>query len=450
VPLFVRILSGARAGQIEALNEAVISAGRHPSSILKFDIKSDIDVSSKHAEIRHEGDHWTIQDLRSTNGTFVNGNRIEQWPVVLRDGDRVMFGKNGPTVEVHTKRQFTPSMPMPTVKRSNTEERVALAVRKQTAGIRTLLIGLMVLLAIGVGTAFYMGRRSSSKQLEQLKLALAQNDSLGVVLQSQIRGGGAADTALANDIQRQIDSLRTRLAHASPDSAAGIRAGIGRLETRLRGMIHMDLPAINTRNAPAVAIVVSLIGGKAFAGTAFSIDSNGVLLTNRHNVRDENGQEATKIAVKFVNTGEWRPAHTVKVSDAQDADLAIVQMNDAGPYPVISGISARGDDATEGLSVAIIGFPFGYSTPQEGVGNDFIAKSSLNGGTVSKLTSSVLQIDSFAGHGSSGSPVFDARGDVVGVVWGGQAEAGGRIVYAVPPELLAAFIPAEYRAIVRQ
>src|SRR3954465_13609483 len=108
-------------------------------------------------------------------------------------------------------------MAMPIVKRGNTEERVALAVKKQTAGMRTLLIASVAVLAIGVGTAFWVGQRSSARQLEQLRMALAQNDSLGVVLQSQIRDGGRPDTALANEVQRQIDSLRTRLAHAARD-----------------------------------------------------------------------------------------------------------------------------------------------------------------------------------------------------------------------------------------
>jgi hypothetical protein len=61
-----------------------------------------------------------------------------------------------------------------------------------------------------------------------------------------------------------------------------------------------------------------------------------------------------------------------------------------------------------------------------------------------------LQIDSYAAHGSSGSPVFSTRGVVVGVVYGGAPEGGGRIVYAVPPDRIAAFIPAEYRSIVKE
>jgi hypothetical protein len=38
---------------------------------------------------------------------------------------------------------------------------------------------------------------------------------------------------------------------------------------------------------------------------------------------------------------------------------------------------------------------------------------------------------------------------VIGVVFGGDRNAGGRIVYAVPSQRLAEFLPDEYRAIVR-
>ena len=61
----------------------------------------------------------------------------------------------------------------------------------------------------------------------------------------------------------------------------------------------------------------------------------------------------------------------------------------------------------------------------------------------------MLQIDSYAGHGSSGSPVFDATGTVVGVIWGGDKESSGRIVYAVPAQRISAFIGADGAGIVR-
>jgi S1-C subfamily serine protease len=58
-------------------------------------------------------------------------------------------------------------------------------------------------------------------------------------------------------------------------------------------------------------------------------------------------------------------------------------------------------------------------------------------------------MDSWSGHGASGSPVFDAQGHVVGVIYGGARESVGRIVYAVPAQRLAAFIGADGAAILR-
>ncbi len=48
-------------------------------------------VSREHARIRREGRKLFLEDLDSTNGTFLNDQRIQS-PVVLRDGDRILIG----------------------------------------------------------------------------------------------------------------------------------------------------------------------------------------------------------------------------------------------------------------------------------------------------------------------------------------------------------------------
>jgi hypothetical protein len=48
-------------------------------------------VSRHHAHITLEGDAWTLRDLRSANGSYVDDKLVEA-PVKLREGDRVRFG----------------------------------------------------------------------------------------------------------------------------------------------------------------------------------------------------------------------------------------------------------------------------------------------------------------------------------------------------------------------
>jgi pSer/pThr/pTyr-binding forkhead associated (FHA) protein len=54
-------------------------------------VLNDDTVSRQHAALRHEDGSWFLRDLRSSNGTRVNGSRVLD-EVEVRPGDRVMFG----------------------------------------------------------------------------------------------------------------------------------------------------------------------------------------------------------------------------------------------------------------------------------------------------------------------------------------------------------------------
>jgi hypothetical protein len=69
------------------LTETVITIGRHPESNL---VLADPNVSRNHAEIRPQGDRYVVVDLGSTNGSRVNGVRVDTQ--VLEDGDELTFG----------------------------------------------------------------------------------------------------------------------------------------------------------------------------------------------------------------------------------------------------------------------------------------------------------------------------------------------------------------------
>jgi pSer/pThr/pTyr-binding forkhead associated (FHA) protein len=47
-------------------------------------------VSPVHAELRHSGDAWTVRDLESTNGTWLNGSRVRE--ARLNRGDVLLLG----------------------------------------------------------------------------------------------------------------------------------------------------------------------------------------------------------------------------------------------------------------------------------------------------------------------------------------------------------------------
>ena len=79
---------GPSAGSRFLLDTDVVGAGRHPDSEIFLD---DVTVSRRHAEFRRSGAGYTVSDVGSLNGTYVNRDRIDR--VRLNDGDEVQIGK---------------------------------------------------------------------------------------------------------------------------------------------------------------------------------------------------------------------------------------------------------------------------------------------------------------------------------------------------------------------
>ena len=166
---------------------------------------------------------------------------------------------------------------------------------------------------------------------------------------------------------------------------------------------------------------------RVHVGSGFFIDGEGHIVTSEHVVAD-----ATEISVTL-HDGTRHEARVVG-RDAR-TDLAVLEIESDGSSPWL----AFGDDADARVGdwVVAIGNPFGFGgTVTAGIlsarGRDIRAGG--NG--------DFLQVDAPINRGSSGGPLFDTRGRVIGVNAAIYAPAGGNvgIGFAVPASIAAPVI----------
>lgn len=79
---------GPNAGARFLLDQDVTTVGRHPNADIFLD---DVTVSRRHAEFIRDGINFTVRDLASLNGTYFDGQRIDE--IQVTDGAEVQIGK---------------------------------------------------------------------------------------------------------------------------------------------------------------------------------------------------------------------------------------------------------------------------------------------------------------------------------------------------------------------
>lgn len=88
-PTTVVIVEGGNAGETVALAGAPLLIGRGNDAAIRLD---DDYVSTRHARIASTGDQWYVEDLGSTNGTYVGPSRITQ-ATAISLGTQIRIGK---------------------------------------------------------------------------------------------------------------------------------------------------------------------------------------------------------------------------------------------------------------------------------------------------------------------------------------------------------------------
>jgi len=88
-PTHVVIVEGGNKGESASLEDAPLLIGRGSDAAVRLD---DDYASTRHARIASSGDQWYVEDLGSTNGTYVGSSRITQ-ATALQLGTQVRIGK---------------------------------------------------------------------------------------------------------------------------------------------------------------------------------------------------------------------------------------------------------------------------------------------------------------------------------------------------------------------
>ena len=88
-PTHVAVVQGVNSGITADLAAAPVLIGRGNDAAIRLD---DDYVSTRHARIVASGDQWYVEDLGSTNGTYLGPQRITQ-PVPIDLGSQIRIGK---------------------------------------------------------------------------------------------------------------------------------------------------------------------------------------------------------------------------------------------------------------------------------------------------------------------------------------------------------------------
>lgn len=206
-------------------------------------------------------------------------------------------------------------------------------------------------------------------------------------------------------------------AAAAPPVAPGPITPKEIFATRAKSVVVVDVRQAIADDNPLKALMAEGEGH----GSGFVVDG-GVIVTNHHVIAG-----ATSARIRFQDGRTLQPVH-VLVDDAEN-DLAVLRVDDAAlaalAIPLTTSATAVGD------AVIVIGSPLGL---------DYSLSSGLVAARRDEQGTRMLQIDAVIAPGSSGGPVFNDHGEVLGVA---TAMRGAGLGFAVDAAHVAAVLKAE-------
>ena len=167
-------------------------------------------------------------------------------------------------------------------------------------------------------------------------------------------------------------------------------------------------------------------------GSAFFVDSSGLLITNYHVIESEVDPKHNGYSRMYVRMGDSAsprvPARVVGWDKALDLALIKTEIETEYVFSIVDRVTPQAGD-----TVLAIGSPLGL-------------EKTVTSGIVSAVgrrflqIGDVIQIDAAINSGNSGGPVIDSSGRLAGIAFAGIAQHQG-LNFAVPAQMLAAALP---------
>lgn len=420
----IRFLSGSLEGRQQRLvlsEGQSLRLGRNTDADIKFSDELDDSVSGVHAEIRFEKGRLFLVDQRSTNGTYLNNAPCPPLQkIAVPDGARIRLGQQGPEMQL----TLEAAPPVPTeeagataaaakeavgrdtlqqeIARAREEERAVVDQRVSVSGrsLRTWLVVAAAVLLVVIGIVAYMLVRFGSDRIDAVSETVAE--------QSQHN--------LWPEVEQRVASA---VAHV-----------------RCRYMLRV--PQTDGVNA----WVGTMAGGGA-VGSAVLIRPD-VLLTARHvvepwtsafdvpwsEIAERTGAMPEYQLLEIQFPGQ-QPISATVLAVAENRDLALLSVADrtVAPVPVASSNEA----VMVADQVAILGYPHSlgrsvlFKPDYSGLGNgEPVPVSNMEPtfllGTVTRPVretgerAGLFSLDASVEPGSSGGPVVNRDGELVGVI----------------------------------
>lgn len=446
--LTIRHLSGSLSGKSQrvALQEGqVLRLGRAPENDIKFSDAADDAVSGMHAELSLQGGRLFIEDKKSSNGTFVNGAPCPPFQkVAVPDGSRIRLAKEGPEMQVTAEAAPAVAAPPPSVTatgpggtavqppkeevgratmlreidRARQEERDVMVgelskTKKKTGLFMTLgLVAVLLLAAGGIGGAMWWSKKKTDTEKAALETKLGEQQAA---------------------LQREMNVW--------PDVEAKVRPAVVHIQCRYRVRRPMAMNETGT-----AALMVDEFGGHV-TGSGVQIRP-GLILTALHVVepwkfaiaewekltQSANPLQSLKpeydlLEVQFPGQ---QPLKASLVAGSQKQDLALLQVQQTIAPAVPVGKTNADVKVTD--EIAILGYPGGLGQflqmvrNMSGTGSEIRRVKEVNPtfirGTVTQPldvvelddTAHYLFFDASIEPGSSGGPVVNRNGELIGIV----------------------------------